>query len=147
MKKFFKTIAFAFAVVFTSIGLAACGCTNTVTQSDVEGTWKVESVIDGEETYTRAEYEALVAKPNKTTKEEMTVSFVGMFFIIEIRLTNDGKVYQKVSDEEQEVGTYSVKDGKITLNLDGQEESTAKYENGKLIVTMSDSPTLTFKKA
>ena len=160
MKKFLKVFAIAFAVVVSSVGLVACSCkkeetseaTVELNDTNLVGEYNVTKVVytPGEEntrtdahgsaaTYTKAQWDALVAKQNNGeawTQEESDMFDVFEDLFYTYRVKDDHKVYQVFDGTEYEGATWGINNGKLTyVSVYGTNDTTAEWDNGKIIVT------------
>ena len=156
MKKFLRVFALALFVAVAGVALAACGGNKddakTLTEENLLGNWYVASVAYTPgtgatytaDTCTKAEWDVLEAKADRTAAEEDKFDlFDGYFhtYSIEINQENDPDhvIYDTTGGGHVAAAEWGVADGEITYEaiLPGAAADSVVWNNGKVAITVT----------
>lgn len=152
-KKFLGLICLMLIIIPCSIMLAACKKEEAPKLEGKYSATTVTYVSEGvETTKTKAEYNALVAKENKTTEDEIAIEMFGYVFGMEVELKEDKTFVMSIEGEDDIIGTWKLDGDTLTISpAEGEEGEpyTAKVEDGKVVISMLDDGegfVMTFEK-
>ena len=151
MKKKFLGMLAVFALVITGI-FGFVGCKNKeetkgLTEADVVGNYDATQVVLTVEalgldtqTITKADYEALVAKADKTLQEiALVTNYLPKFFQL-FHLTAEKTIL--AGDDTDVMATWKIENGKIVCTQEGTTDGEiivgeTTYDNGTITVALS----------
>ncbi|MBQ7452900.1 MAG: hypothetical protein IJS68_01380 [Clostridia bacterium] len=146
MKNLLKTFAIMLCVTMVASVLVACGEAK-LTAADVVGEYYTEKVVytEGEnpaQTYTFTQFAALHEDHSDPADAALYEKLEDYF--LKIKVQEDGNVTAKpyyVEMAYADFGTWAIENNKlvVTSDMPEGETTTTQYDNGKIIVTVTDT--------